>query len=131
MGEGRSIRELLETARSAIDRYTPAQALEAQAAGAIIVDVRCADDRANEGDVPGAVAFPLSVLPWRADPDSGTRDERIADRDAHLILMCNDGYSSSLAAQTLKQMGFGRVGDMDGGFHAWAAQGLPVEPSLG
>lgn len=127
MGTPLSVRQLVEVARRGIERFTPAEALAAQGSGAILVDVRCAEDRKKEGAVPGAIAFPLSVLPWRADPDSGTRDERIADRDAQLILMCNDGYSSSLAAETLSRMGFDRVGDMEGGFHGWAAAGLPVE----
>jgi len=126
MGTPPSVQQLLEAARRGIDRFTPVEALAAQGSGAIIVDVRCAEDRKKEGAVPGAIAFPLSVLPWRADPDSQTRDQRIANRDAQLILMCNDGYSSSLAAETLSRMGFHRVGDMDGGFHGWAAAGLPV-----
>lgn len=125
----RSIEQLLDAARRDIARYTPAEARAAQEEGAIIVDVRCREDRVAEGDVPGAVAFPLSVLPWRADPDSDTRDDRIANRDASLILMCNDGYSSSLAAALLAQMGFQHVADIDGGFHAWAAQGLPLQPA--
>lgn len=127
MGTPLSVQQLLEAARRDIYRFTPGQALVAQGSGAIIVDVRCWATREAEGAVPGAIAFPLSVLPWRADPDSETRDERIANRDAQLILMCDDGYSSSLAAGTLSRMGFHRVGDMDGGFHRWVADGLPVE----
>ncbi len=122
-----SVEELLSAARRNIERYTPAQARAAQADGAIIVDVRCRSDRQQEGAVPGAIPLALSVLPWRADPESRTRDDRIANRDARLILMCNDGYSSSLAAGDLFKMGFTDVGDMDGGFHAWAAAGLPLE----
>lgn len=122
-----SAQQLLEAARLNIERYTPAEALAAQAEGAIIVDTRCWSDRAEEGAVPGAIPIALSVLPWRADPASSTRDERIADRDAWLILVCNDGYSSSLAASDLFKMGFSRVGDIDGGFHAWAADGLPLD----
>lgn len=128
MGSHRSIGEILESARRRIERYSPEEALAAQTAGAIIVDVRERADRMEEGAVAGAIPWPLSVLPWRADPDSDTRDDRIADRNNQLILMCNDGYSSSLAAAMLVEMGFHRAGDMDGGFHAWAARGLPVQP---
>ncbi len=122
-----SAEDLLEAARRVIRRYTPSEALEAQAAGGHLIDLRCAFDRESEGAIPGAIAVPLSVVPWRVDPSSASRDERIADREATLILVCNDGYSSSLAAANLTKMGFARAGDVAGGFRAWAASGLPVE----
>ena len=127
MGNPLSAQELLDTARRDIARYSPADALAALADGAIIVDLRCEADRLAEGAIPNALPIALSVLPWRADPTSPSRDDRIADRDARLILVCNDGYSSSLAASDLVRMGFTDAGDLEGGFRAWTAAGLPVE----
>ncbi len=96
------------------------------AGGVTLIDIRELRYRLAEGVVPGSVHVPLSVLPWRADPSSEVADPRISDVDAPLILMCNDGYSSSLAADWLRKLGFGAVSDLDGGFRAWAAAGLPV-----
>ena len=127
MSHLKSADQLLARARSRIVRYLPHEAAEAQAAGAAVVDLRCDEDRLAEGVVPGAVAVALSALPWRVDPEAENTDSRINDRTATMILMCNDGYSSSLAAATLLDMGFTDVGDMDGGFRAWSATGLPVE----
>ncbi len=119
--------EILTQARSHITRYSPSAAVQAQAAGAVIIDLRCQADQSAEGTVPNAVTIALSVLPWRADPEAEYTDGRINDRAATLILMCNDGYSSSLAGATLADMGFTQVGDIDGGFRAWVAGGHPVE----
>ena len=127
MGKPLSAQDMLDAARRDIARFSPTGALAAQADGATIVDLRCGADRLAEGGIPGAVPIALSVLLWRADPTSASRDERIADRDARLILVCNDGYSSSLAASDLVEMGFPHAGDIAGGFRAWAAAGLPVE----
>ena len=124
-----SAQDLLDAARRQITRYLPTEAQAAQATGTEIVDLRCAGDQATEGQIPGALPIPLSVLPWRADPASEWRDDRIADRSKKLILVCNDGFSSSLAAANLVQMGFIDVGDLAGGFRAWAAAGLPVQPT--
>lgn len=77
--------------------------------------------------VPGSVHVPLSVLYWRLDPTSGHDDKALSDRDRRVIIVCADGYSSSLAAATLRDLGFSRATDLDGGFRAWAAAGLPVE----
>ena len=76
--------------------------------------------------------FARNVLEWRLDPDSDARDPRAPGLDEHVILMCNEGYQSSLAAATLQQLGFARATDLDGGFQAWRAAGLPVqEPPQG
>ena len=91
---------------------------EAQAGGALIVDTRADDDRRREGVIPGALPVPLSVLPWRT--------ERFGSPDRLLVVVCNDGYSSSLAAATLQELGFAHATDLDGGFRAWRAAGLPV-----
>ena len=127
MSQFTSASQLLSQARSRITRYRPHAAAEAQATGAFIVDLRCSEDRLAEGTVPHAVVVGLSVLPWRVDPEAERTDPRINDRATRLILMCNDGYSSSLAAATLTEMGFADVGDIDGGFRAWSAAGLPIE----
>ena len=119
--------DLLDAARHRIQRYRPQEARAAQSAGAVLVDLRCAEDRGAEGAIPGAIPIALSVLPWRADPASETRDDRIADRSATLILVCNDGFSSSLAAAQLLEMGFAHAGDLEGGFRAWAEAGLPLD----
>ena len=125
----RTIEELLAQARAQLGhRPTPQEAHAAAAAGeAILVDVRAGDVLARDGGIPGAIHHQRTVIEWRADPDCEWRDERIADLDAPLILFCSQGYASSLAARTLREMGFTRATDMDGGFDLWKSQGLPVE----
>jgi rhodanese-related sulfurtransferase len=125
----RTIDELLAQARAQLGhRPTPQEAHAAAAAGeAILVDVRAGDVLARDGSIPGAIHHQRTVIEWRADPDSEWRDDRIADLDAPLILFCSQGYASSLAARTLREMGFTRATDMDGGFDLWKSQGLPVE----
>ena len=122
-----TIGALLEAARARLDRLEPAAGLEAAAAGAVIVDTRCADARRTSGIIPGSVHVPLSVLFWRLDPTSGHDDKRLSDRSRQVILVCADGYSSSLAAATLRDLGFERATDVIGGFNGWVAAGLPVE----
>ncbi len=124
----RTVEDLLAEARSRIERLEPRVAAAAAGAGGVIVDLRCTDDRQAEGAIPGALAVPRSVLEWRADPSSEHRDERIASFERHLILVCNDGFSSSLAAANLRELGFEHVSDIVGGFRAWKAEGLPVDP---
>lgn len=119
---------LLESARSRLQRLTPEAAQAAEAEGALIVDTRCADLRRETGVIPGSAHIPLSVLYWRLDPTSGHNDPAISDPERQIILLCSHGYSSSLAAATLHALGFVRATDIEGGFMAWAAAGLPVEP---
>jgi rhodanese-related sulfurtransferase len=125
----RTIEELLAQARAQLGhRPTPQEAHAAAEAGeAILVDVRAGDVLARDGGIPGAIHHQRTVIEWRADPDCEWRDDRIADLDAPLILFCSQGYASSLAAQTLREMGFTRATDMEGGFDAWKEQGLPVD----
>jgi rhodanese-related sulfurtransferase len=125
----RTINELLEEARSRIDRLSPADVQREMADGALVVDTRCASQRQVAGVIPGAAHVPLSVLFWRLDPASGYSDPRWDDPARRVILICEDGYSSSLAAATLRDLGFDHAADMDGGFTAWAAAGLPVDPA--
>jgi len=98
----------------------------AGAGEAILVDIRASDLVARNGAIPGAVLAPRTVLEWRVDPESGASNPRIADLDARLILFCSEGYASSLAAATLRDLGFARATDMIGGFDAWRDAGLPV-----
>lgn len=121
-----TVGRLLETARSRLERLSAAEAHAAQAAGALLVDTRCAELLREEGVVPGAVHVPLSVLYWRLDPDSPYHDAALADRDRQVILLCAHGFSSSLAAATLRQLGFDRATDVVGGFEAWGQAGLPI-----
>ncbi len=122
----RSVDDLVAAAAARIDRLTPEQARAEIKAGAIVVDTRCAEDRRREGVIPESVHHPRTVLEWRADPNSEHRDPAIADYRARLIIVCNDGYSSILAAGNLAYMGFSRAAHLEGGFRAWKAAGLPV-----
>jgi rhodanese-related sulfurtransferase len=119
--------DLLAEARRDLGRLDPAEAASAISAGAVLVDVRSELQRERDGVVPGSFHFPRNVLEWRCDPASGASDERVSDRARELIVMCDEGYQSSLAAANLKRLGFERATDLAGGFQAWLAAGLPVE----
>jgi len=124
-----TVDELLARARAVLPpRPSPAEALEAQADGVLLVDIRGDDQRRAGGLIPGAVVLPRNSLEWRCDPASPWRHPAITGRDARLILICNEGYQSSLAAAVLHLFGLGHVTDLDGGFSAWAAADLPVTP---
>jgi rhodanese-related sulfurtransferase len=122
-----TIDDLLDEARARLSRLTPSEALAAQALGAILVDVRGDDQRREYGCIPGAIRIPRNVLEWRADPACPTCDPRIANLDAIIVVVCQQGYQSSLAASTLQELGFTRATDLAGGFEAWSADGLPIE----
>lgn len=124
--ERTTIDELLQQAREEIRRLTPQEAAAAQAGGAVIVDTRDSADRAAEGVIPGSVLVTRNTLEWRADPSSEAPDPRLADLEADLIVVCNDGYSSSLAADNLRRLGHASAADLIGGYRAWAAAGLPT-----
>ena len=111
-----------------LERVDPAQARAAIDDGAVLVDIRAESQRARDGVVPGSVFIARNVLEWRCDPAGSHRDERVADPARRLIVMCDAGYQSSLAAATLHELGHDRATDLDGGFQAWRAAGLPVEP---
>ena len=114
---------MLAEARARISRFSPS---EAESSACLIVDTRSNDERERDGIVPGSVHVPLSVLEWRADQTSGYSNPALADRT--LILMCAHGYSSSLAAARLIDLGVD-AGDLHGGFAAWQDAGLPVAPA--
>jgi rhodanese-related sulfurtransferase len=125
-----TIQELLEAARGRLQRLEPRAARAAVAAGAVLIDIRSERQRERDGVIPGAHFIPRNVLEWRVDPASGHSDPSLGDDlDRHMILVCNEGYQSSLAAATLQDLGFRRATDLAGGFQAWCAAGLSVEPS--
>lgn len=128
MAERATIGGLLEAARARLERLEPSAALAALDGGALIIDTRCTELRREAGTIPGSVHIPLSVLFWRLDPSSESADPGLADPDRRVVLICAHGYSSSLAAATLLDLGCARATDVIGGFEAWAAAGLPIVP---
>ncbi|MGH3436352.1 MAG: rhodanese-like domain-containing protein [Sciscionella sp.] len=123
---GRSIAETLEAARARLRRLAPAQSAEALARGAFLVDIRPVAQRRKQGEVPGALIIERNVLEWRFDPACEARLPQVTGYDHEVVIMCVEGYTSSLAAASLLDLGLTRVTDMDGGFMAWAAAGLPT-----
>lgn len=122
-----TIDDLLESARSRLDRVTVEELTDAVIAGALMVDIRGDAQRATDGTIPDAIFHPRNVLEWRADPASGHDDPRLSsDLDRRVIVVCNEGYQSSLAAATLQDLGFPNATDLVGGFQAYASAGLPV-----
>lgn len=104
----RTITDMLAQARGRIDRLDPSAALSAAEEGALLIDTRCTEQRRETGTFPGSVHVPLSVLYWRLDPASGYEDRSLADPGRQVILFCAHGYSSSIAAATLRDLGFAR-----------------------
>ncbi len=125
----RPISEVLEQARSRLDRLGPAEAWAAVRDGALLVDIRPQAQRAAEGEVPGALIIERNVLEWRLDPASDARLPEAGSYDLRVIVMCSAGYTSSLAAASLQDLGLSAATDLDGGFQAWARAGLPVQES--
>lgn len=120
-----SIDEVLAAARSRLTRLGPVQACQAVADGALLVDIRPHAQRLMEGEISGAMIIERNVLEWRFDPASAARLP-VASYDLHVIVFCSEGYTSSLAAASLHDLGVWRATDLDGGFRAWQAAGLPV-----
>jgi rhodanese-related sulfurtransferase len=118
---------LLASARDRLARVSPGEAFEEAKAGALIVDIRTDSQRADDGLIPGASVVPRNVLEWRLDPASEHRDPVLAQPGRRVILICNEGYQSSLAAATVRRFGVDAT-DVVGGFRAWRESGLPVEP---
>jgi len=130
-GPRRTINDLLEEARERLDRVDPEQAREAVERGdALLVDIRSDVQRAEDGVVPGALFHRRNVLEWRLDPESEQPDPTLTEHMEYrrLIIMCDAGYASSLAAATAQELGYENATDLAGGFQAWRAAGLPVEP---
>jgi rhodanese-related sulfurtransferase len=114
---GLTVEQLLQEARSKLERLTAPDASDAVRAGATLVDIRSELQRSRDGELPGAKRFARNVLEWRLDPSSPDRDPDVARRDVQLIVVCNEGYQSSLAAATLRRFGL-RATDVIGGFQA-------------
>lgn len=125
-GESDSAEVLLEVARREIVRLTPAEAFNRQFAGSLLVDIRSDGARERDGVVPGSLHVPRTVLEWRLDPTSPWRNPYVTSHDGPPILLCDHGWSSSLAASTLRRLGHEGVGDVIGGFEEWCTAGLPV-----
>ena len=126
----RSIDEILEEAREQLDRVDPEQARDAvDHDGAVLVDIRSDNQRAQDGVIPGAMHHPRNVLEWRLDPESEQPDPDLSgDFDRRVIIVCDEGYASSLAAAVAQELGYRNATDLAGGFQAWRAAGFPVEP---
>jgi rhodanese-related sulfurtransferase len=122
----KTVDDLLREARAKLRRLEPREAARALADGAVLVDIRGAEQVAADGTIPDAVWIPRNVLEWRVDPASGHQHSALAGREQRVILICAEGYQSSLAAATLHELGFTGVTDVTGGFTAWRAAGLPV-----
>lgn len=120
-----TVDEMLARARQRLHRLEPHEADDAVRRGGVLVDVRTSEQRERDGTVPGAVAIALNVLEWRADPRSSAHDRRLGPADVRLIVLCAEGYCSSLAASRLITLGRNAT-DVIGGFASWQASGLPV-----
>jgi rhodanese-related sulfurtransferase len=120
-----TVKELLDRARRQLVRVDPEQAATELAQGALLVDIRPAEQRA-EGEIPGATVIDRNVLEWRLDPSSKWRIPEVTGHDMRLIVICNEGYSSSLVAAELHELGLVNATDVIGGFQAWRAAGLPT-----
>jgi rhodanese-related sulfurtransferase len=121
-----TVDQLLNDARRRLKRLDPLATRDAIRAGATLIDIRAESQISRDGTVPGALVIARNVLEWRLDPASRHRRPDAPQLDDHVILMCDEGYQSSLAAATLQQLGFGRATDLAGGFRAWRAAGLPI-----
>ena len=121
-----TVDDLLDAARARIRRLDPHETATACRRGALLIDIRPTIQRRWEGEVPGAVVIERNVLEWRLDPASAHRLAQITDHDREIIVMCSEGYASSLVAATLVDLGFFSAADLEGGFQAWVKAGLPV-----
>lgn len=127
--EAGSLDRLIEEAAQRITRHSASAALRAASADAVIIDIRSEDARKLAGVIPGSLHIPRTVLEWRIALDSPWRNPHLGGLDQQLILVCDHGYSSILAASTLVELGFSRAGDVIGGFEAWRECDLPIAPS--
>jgi rhodanese-related sulfurtransferase len=125
----RGIDEILADARGRLRRVTPDQAFREVAGGAALIDIRPAAQRAVQGEIPGSVIVERNHLEWRLDPGCDARLPWVTGYDHRIIVFCVDGYTSSLAAAALHDLGLGRATDLVGGYRAWTAAGLPTAPA--
>jgi rhodanese-related sulfurtransferase len=114
-----AISRLLAECRAGLDRVAPADLAAVRAEGALVVDIRPAEQRERDGELPDAVVIDRNVLEWRLDPTSPDRLSIAGDPGRRVVLVCNEGYSSSLAAHTLQMLGLVNATDLVGGYQAW------------
>ena len=127
MSDARSVDEVLSAARASLHRVTPTEAQAAVTNGALLVDIRPSELRSRDGTIPGALVIDRNVLEWRLDPAGSHHIPEINSHDQAVIVFCDEGYASSLAAQSLQSLGLHDATDLIGGFQAWKAAGLPVQ----
>ncbi|MGW1490696.1 rhodanese-like domain-containing protein [Streptomyces sp. NBC_00191] len=127
MSEQVGIDDLLERVREDLDRVEPKDAFAEAADGALLVDIRYAALRERDGLIPGALVVERNELEWRLDPRGSHRAPEAVSHDLRVVVICNEGYASSLAAASLRQLGLHRATDLVGGFQAWKSAGLPVQ----
>ncbi|MGH4034838.1 rhodanese-like domain-containing protein [Actinomycetota bacterium Odt1-20B] len=120
------IDELLERVRDGLDRIGPQEAYDISRDGGLLVDIRYAALRERDGLIPGALVVERNELEWRLDPQGSHRAPEAVSHDLRIVVICNEGYASSLAAASLRQLGLRHATDLVGGFQAWKAAGLPV-----
>jgi rhodanese-related sulfurtransferase len=125
--DGSAVARLLREARDGLDRVRPADLAAEAAAGALVVDIRPVGQRERDGELPGAVVIDRNVLEWRLDPTSPYRAPGMDDHGRRVVIVCNEGYGSSLAARTLRDLGLRRATDLEGGFQAWLRHGARGE----
>lgn len=126
-----TLEQLLARARAGLDRLEPRAAAAASHNGAVLIDVRADHQLARDGTIPGALVIGRNLLEWRLAPDSDHRHPQAPSVDQQVIVICDAGFASSLAAASLQQLGFAGATDLDGGFQAWRRSGLPVAPPVG
>jgi rhodanese-related sulfurtransferase len=125
----RSIDEMLVSARSRLTRVTPTEAFDELGSGAMLIDIRPAAQRAGAGEIPGSVVIERNHLEWRLDPSSDARLPWVTGYDLRPIVICEEGYTSSLAAAALLDLGLSRATDVTGGYQAWQQADLPTAPA--
>jgi rhodanese-related sulfurtransferase len=123
-----AVDRILAQARAGLRRVGAPQAKEISDAGGLLIDIRPAAQRAEFGEIPGALTIERNNLEWRLDPEGSHRIPEAADADRPVVIVCQEGYASSLAAASLLSLGRTAVTDLDGGFVAWRAAGLPTTP---
>jgi rhodanese-related sulfurtransferase len=125
-----NVDDLLATARSRYARLNARETAAAIEAGALVVDTRPIEQRALDGEIPGAIVVARNVLEWRLAPaDRALTIPELRDRDQTVVVVCQGGFASSLAAATLIDLGIANATDLEGGVDAWIAAGLPTVPA--
>jgi rhodanese-related sulfurtransferase len=124
-----SIEDILASARSSLNRISAHDAAQLSDKDALLVDIRPFEQRTRDGEIPGALVIDRNVFEWRLDPASPYRVPEIEGYDQLIVVVCNEGFASSLAAKSLQDLGLWRATDVIDGFVAWRAAGLPVTPA--